>query len=66
MPDKPDKPAASGPDAPKAAKAAGADQVQAKMQADIDKGYHGEDDDPLKPDGYTLLGSVARAEKPSV
>lgn len=37
-------------------------QVAAKLNADLDKGYHGVDDDPLKPDGYTLLGSVARSE----
>ncbi len=59
-------PAKSGPDDPKAAKAVGGDEVQKKMQEDLDKGYHGVDDDPLKPDGYTLLGSVARAEKSSI
>jgi hypothetical protein len=37
-------------------------EVAEKMQADLDKGFHGEDNDPLKPDGYTLRGSVARSE----
>lgn len=67
MADKPEgtsgKPDKSGPDDPKAAKAAGADQVQKKVDEDAAKGYHGVDDDPLKPDGYTLAGSVARAEE---
>lgn len=49
-------------DPSKAAKAVGADQVQAAMDEEQAKGYHGVDDDPLKPDGYTLAGSVARAK----
>lgn len=40
----------------------GQSEVAAKMQAALDMGYHGDDADPLKPDGYTLLGSVARSE----
>jgi hypothetical protein len=37
-------------------------EVEAKMDEEQEKGYHGVDDDPLKPDGYTLAGSVARAK----
>ncbi len=57
---KPDK---SGPDDVKAAKAVGADQVQEKMDEEHEKGYYGTDEDPLKPDGYTVQGSTARAEE---
>lgn len=59
-------PAQSGPDDPEAALAVGVGEVQEKVQAALDRGYHGVDDDPLKPDGYTLLGSVARAEQSKI
>lgn len=48
--------------AEKAAKDVGQAEVQKTMDAEQEQGFHGEDDDPLKPDGYTLLGSVARAK----